>query len=78
MQRLVDEYTVRKQQVLMQMKKGLVSKEVFLKDARQHIETYYHRTDQADEELLKEFAGIKSSRLKLRPSLHFLSRLCCI
>ena len=55
MQRLVDEYTVRKQQVLMQMKKGLVSKEVFLKDARQHIETYYHRTDQADEELLKEF-----------------------
>lgn len=51
----MEEYTARKQQNLMQMKKGLMSKEVFLKDAEEHIRTYYHRSDREDAELLKEF-----------------------
>lgn len=55
LQQLVDEYTTRKQQTLMQMKKGLVSKDAFLKDAEQHIKTYYHRSEQEDAALLKEF-----------------------
>ena len=37
------------------MKKGLMSKEAFLKDAGEHIRTYYHRSGREDEELLKEF-----------------------
>ncbi|MCM1188353.1 MAG: Flp pilus assembly complex ATPase component TadA [bacterium] len=39
----------------MQMKKGLVSKEDFLKDVQQHIKSYYHRSEREDAELLKEF-----------------------
>lgn len=55
MQQLVEEYTLQKQQSLMQMKKGLMSKEAFLKEALLHIETYYHKSKQEDAELLKEF-----------------------
>lgn len=55
LQQLVEEYTLQKQQSLMQMKKGLMSKETFLKEALQHIETYYHRTKREDAELLREF-----------------------
>lgn len=51
----MEEYTARKQQTLMQMKKGLVSKADFLQDAGQHIAAYYHRSEEADGELLKEF-----------------------
>lgn len=52
---LVEEYTVRKQQSLMQMKKGLMSKEAFLEEASLHIAAYYHRSPEEDAGLLKEF-----------------------
>lgn len=55
LQQLLEEYTLQKQQSLMQMKKGLMSKEAFLQEALGHIETYYHRTEQEDAALLKEF-----------------------
>ena len=52
---LVEEYTTRKQQTLVQMKKGMLSREEFLEDAGQHIKEFYHRTQEQDEELLKNF-----------------------
>lgn len=55
MQNLVEEYTTRKQQSLMQMKKGLVSKETFLREAAAHIADYYHRSEEEDKSLLTEF-----------------------
>lgn len=55
MQNLVEEYTTRKQQSLMQMKKGLVSKEAFLEEAASCIAEYYHRSEKEDAALLTEF-----------------------
>lgn len=55
MQKLVEEYTTRKQQSLMQMKKGLVSREAFLEEAAGCIAEYYHRSRQEDAVLLAEF-----------------------
>lgn len=52
---LVEEYTTRKQQTLVQMKKGMLSREEFLEDAGRHIKEFYHRTQEQDEELLKNF-----------------------
>lgn len=46
---------MRKQQSLMQMKKGLVSKETFLREAAAHIADYYHRSEEEDKSLLTEF-----------------------
>lgn len=51
----MEEYTVRKQQSLMQLKKGQLSKEAFLEEAAGHIAEYYHRTPKGDEALLEEF-----------------------
>ncbi len=55
MQLLVDEYTTRKQQSLMQMKKGIQSKEDFLNEALEHIRAYYHVSEAEDEALLARF-----------------------
>lgn len=55
LQKLVEEYTTRKQQSLMQMKKGLISKEAFLDEAAACIAEYYHRSGQEDAALLTEF-----------------------
>lgn len=55
LQQLTEEYTIRKQQSLMQMKKGLMTKEAFLEEASLHIAAYYHRSAEEDGELLKEF-----------------------
>ncbi len=51
----MEEYTARKQQSLMQMKKGLLSKEAFLEEAARQIADYYHRSPDEDKKLLKEF-----------------------
>lgn len=55
MQDLVEEYTTRKQQSLMQMRKGLVTKDAFLEEAARHIADYYHRSGEEDRALLAEF-----------------------
>ena len=55
MQKLVEEYTTHKQQSLMQMKKGLVSREAFLEEAAACIAEYYHRSGQEDAALLAEY-----------------------
>ena len=55
LQDLVNEYTTRKQPSLMQMKKGVMSREAFVQEASEHIAAYYHTTAQEDERLLKLF-----------------------
>ena len=52
---LVSDYTTGKQQSLMQMKKGLLSKEEFLEDAAHHIAAYYHLGSGEQKQLLEEF-----------------------
>jgi len=55
LQRLVEDYTMGKQQSLMQMKKGQLSKEVFLAEAARHIATYYSLTGEQEKRLLEAF-----------------------
>lgn len=52
---LVADYTGGKQQSLMLMKKGQLSKADFLKEAMQHIVTYYHPDEEDAEALLHSF-----------------------
>lgn len=54
LEQLVKDYTTQKQQSLMQMKKGQLTKETFLAEAAEYIASYY-RTTERQEELLKEF-----------------------
>lgn len=55
MHRLVEEYTANKQHSLMRLKKGLLSKEEFLKEAKEYIHKYYQNGSKPEEELLTEF-----------------------
>ncbi len=55
LQRLVEDYTTGKQQSLMQMKKGQLSKEAFLAEAAHHIATYYTLTGREVKKLLDAF-----------------------
>ena len=41
LQELVEDYTTGKQQSLMQMKKGQLTKEGFLEETKRHIDMYY-------------------------------------
>ncbi len=53
--RLVDEYTTKKQMSLIQMKKGIISRETFLNEAREHIEGCMELTKQEEKKLMKAF-----------------------
>lgn len=55
LERLVNDYTTRKQASLIQMKKGSISKEVFLKEAEEYIREYFSVTQKEEEQLLKAF-----------------------
>ncbi len=55
LQELVNDYITQKQQILMQMKRGTLSKEEFLKEVRAHVKQYYQLTPKREEELLKRF-----------------------
>ena len=55
LQQLVSDYTTQKQQSLMQMKKGQLSKEAFLAEAAGHIAAYYKRSKKQDQQLLDAF-----------------------
>lgn len=52
---LVNDYTTKKQPSLIQMKKGVISREAFLEEARQHVAEYYEVTTQESKELIQEF-----------------------
>lgn len=55
MKELVSDYTTGKQQSLMQMKKGLLTKDAFLDEAAQHIKMYYGLSAGEQRQLLDEF-----------------------
>lgn len=55
LQKLVEDYTTGKQQSLMQMKKGQISKEGFLEEAARHVTAYYNLDRQQRERLLEQF-----------------------
>lgn len=54
-QQLVEEYTANKQQSLMKLKKGLLSKEDFLEEAREYIQKYFPNPPKVGDRLLSEF-----------------------
>lgn len=55
LQRLVEDYTMGKQQSLMQMRKGQLSKEAFLAEAARHISAYYSLNEPEKAQLLEQF-----------------------
>ena len=55
LQALVNDYTTQKQQSLMQMRKGQLSKEAFLAEAAGHIATYYPSSETGQKKLLEDF-----------------------
>ena len=52
---LVNDYTTTKQPSLIQMKKGIISRESFLEEARQHIQEYLEVSPEEERELVKTF-----------------------
>ncbi len=55
LQALVNDYITQKQQSLMQMRKGHLSREAFLAEAAGHIATYYPAPEQEQKDLLDHF-----------------------
>lgn len=55
LQRLVDDYLTQKQATLMQMKKGKLDRKAFLREAEEHIRSYYEMSARERKELLKAF-----------------------
>lgn len=53
--RLIDDYSTRKQPSLIQMKKGLISRESFLEEVRQYVQTAYAVVRQQAQELTNLF-----------------------
>ncbi|MCI9319369.1 MAG: CpaF family protein [Lachnospiraceae bacterium] len=55
LQQLVDDFSTQKQHLLMQMKKGQLTKELFLSEAAAHIQTYFRLEHEGQTRLLEEF-----------------------
>ena len=55
LQRLVEDFLTQKQILLVQVKKGILSKEQFLREVLKHIEQNYHLPVEKQADLLKEF-----------------------
>lgn len=55
LQDLVNDYITQKQSTLMQMKRGVLSREDFLEEARTYISTHYYMDGRPSEELLRLF-----------------------
>lgn len=53
--RLIDDYSTRKQPSLIQMKKGLISRESFLEEVQQYVQTTYGTVRQQAQELTNLF-----------------------
>jgi pilus assembly protein CpaF len=52
---LIHDYTTNKQPTLMQMKKGILSRENFMAEAESHIRTYYPSSEEEQRKLLSAF-----------------------
>ncbi len=55
LQNLVNDFTTQKQQLLMQMKKGVLGKEAFLQEVREHINSYYPMPQTQVDQLVENF-----------------------
>lgn len=55
LQNLVNDYITQKQTLLVQMKRGVISREEFLQEVKNHIHAHYYRDDGRPERLLHEF-----------------------
>lgn len=55
LQKLVEDYTTGKQQSLVQMKKGMISREGFLQEAARHVTAYYNLEGKRRDRLLEQF-----------------------
>lgn len=67
LQKLVSDYITQKQASLMQMKKGVITKEEFLEDARKHIAVYYYVPPGMTEKLVKAFEEYVFGYSRLSP-----------
>lgn len=67
LQNLVNDYITQKQTSLMQMKRGVLSREDFLAEVRSHIAAHYYKTGRQAEELLKSFEQYIFGYSKLSP-----------
>ena len=55
LQELVNEYITHKQTSLMQMKKGILSRKEFLREARAHVDAYFHLPPGLAEKVMSAF-----------------------
>lgn len=55
LQELVNDYITQKQPLLLQVKKGSISKAEFLAEAKEHVEHYYDLPAKEEDKLLKSF-----------------------
>ena len=67
LQALVNDYITQKQQVLLQLKKGILSKEEFLEEVKKHIQSHYPGTRQGMGELLLSFEQYVFGYSRLSP-----------
>lgn len=55
LRRLVDDYLTQKQTSLMQMRRGILGKEDFLREASEHLHRYYQMADGLEEDVIRAF-----------------------
>ncbi len=67
LQNLVNDYITQKQASLMQMKRGILSKEEFLTEVRSHIATHYREDSEQVEELITAFEQYVFGYSRLSP-----------
>ncbi len=67
LQDLVNDYLTQKQSALLQMKKGMLGKEEFLQEVREHIGTHYNLGCENEEQLLTDFERYIFGYSKLSP-----------
>ena len=67
LQALVNDYITQKQQVLLQLKKGILSKEEFLEEVKKHIQSHYPGSEQGMGELLLCFEQYVFGYSRLSP-----------
>lgn len=67
LQALVNDYITQKQHLLLQLKKGTLKKEEFLREVEKHIATYYRDTQKNEKSLLERFEQYVFGYSRLSP-----------
>lgn len=67
LENVIQDYTTQKSVILMKMKKGMISKEDFLEDVRNHVEKLYEANNETTQKVLDEFEKFVFSYSKLTP-----------